>query len=220
MSPLEKVIFFSSTIVFLCSLEVGICIAVQVCMLQIPILVLFNAFYVRPLQLTVSQSPPVFQCNHTLSVSVRMWDSCCYSVTCTCGPASSALYSSTTSSWMASLTIFRVRWTIKVIIKGDCMNSRAESLWDILHRPQLMCWFSISAVFCFSCIRHCTGGHLPHPSGSLLLCSFPGGLLIPGPFSSCGLIPDLVCFVYTYVYLSYGRCNVSLDTDFNCLLCN
>lgn len=29
------------------SLEVGICIAVQVCMLQIPILVLFNAFYVR-----------------------------------------------------------------------------------------------------------------------------------------------------------------------------
>lgn len=29
------------------SLEVGSCIAVQVCMLQIPILVLFNAFYVR-----------------------------------------------------------------------------------------------------------------------------------------------------------------------------
>ncbi|CAG03408.1 unnamed protein product [Tetraodon nigroviridis] len=29
------------------SLEVGICIAVQVCMIQIPILVLFNAFYVQ-----------------------------------------------------------------------------------------------------------------------------------------------------------------------------
>lgn len=32
------------------SLEVGICIAVQVCMIQIPILVLFNAFYVRLLK--------------------------------------------------------------------------------------------------------------------------------------------------------------------------
>lgn len=187
-------------------------------MLQIPILVLFNAFYVRHLQLTVGrslgqsvgQSPPVLQCNHTLPVSDRMWGSCCCSVTCTCGPASSALYWSTTSSWMASLTIFKVRWTVKVIIKGDCMNSRAESLWDILPRPQPMCWFSISAVFCSSCIRHCTGGHLPHPPGSLLLCSFPSGLLIPGPLSSCGLIPDLVCFVCTYVYLSYGRCNVSL----------
>lgn len=57
MSPLEKVIYsILYTILFLFSLEVGICIAVQVCMLQIPILVLFNAFYVRPLQLTVSQS--------------------------------------------------------------------------------------------------------------------------------------------------------------------
>lgn len=30
-----------------CSLEVGSCIAVQVCMIQIPLLILFNAFYVR-----------------------------------------------------------------------------------------------------------------------------------------------------------------------------
>lgn len=29
------------------SLEVGSCIAVQVCMIQIPLLILFNAFYVR-----------------------------------------------------------------------------------------------------------------------------------------------------------------------------
>lgn len=29
---------------------VGICIAVQVCMIQIPVLVLFNAFYVRLLK--------------------------------------------------------------------------------------------------------------------------------------------------------------------------
>lgn len=29
-----------------CSLEVGSCIAVQVCMIQIPLLILFNAFYV------------------------------------------------------------------------------------------------------------------------------------------------------------------------------
>lgn len=32
------------------SLEVGSCIAVQVCMLQIPLLILFNAFYVSETQ--------------------------------------------------------------------------------------------------------------------------------------------------------------------------
>lgn len=32
--------------IFVYSLEVGSCIAVQVCMIQIPLLVLFNAFYV------------------------------------------------------------------------------------------------------------------------------------------------------------------------------
>lgn len=52
----ESVIFFSFLFFLfffslsLFSLEVGICIAVQVCMLQMPILVLFNAFYVRHLQ--------------------------------------------------------------------------------------------------------------------------------------------------------------------------
>lgn len=91
----------------LCSLEVGICIAVQVCMIQIPILVLFNAFFVRLLKhfdiyvVTISFCPKV-------SVLDRMWALCCYSVTCTSGPASSVLFWSTTSLWMASLITFRV----------------------------------------------------------------------------------------------------------------
>lgn len=57
-------LFFS---LFLLSLEVGICIAVQVCMLQMPILVLFNAFYVRHLQPRVRErfASSVFLCDHT-----------------------------------------------------------------------------------------------------------------------------------------------------------
>lgn len=146
---------------------------------------------------SVSQSFmwPVFQYHHTLSLSERTWDSCCYSVTCTCGPASSVLYSSTTFSWMASPTIFRVRWTIKVMIKvpawikglSHCGTSFLVHSWGA-DSPSLL--FSA-----FLAIRHCTGGHLSHPSGSVLFCSFPSGLLIPGFVSSCGFISDLVCFL-------------------------
>lgn len=150
-------------------------------MLQIPILVLFNAFYVRRLHLRVRQSDQsVLLCNDMLSVSERMWDSCCYSVTCTCGPASLAWYLSTTSSWTASLTTFKVRW-INHSINGDYMTYTAEFLWNILPHPDSP-WVRFS-VFLWH--RHCPGGHLPHPSGSVLFRSFPSRLLIPWPGLLC-----------------------------------
>lgn len=45
---------------------------------------------------------------HMMCVLCRMWASCSCSVTYIYGPASSVWFLSTTSSWMASQTIFRV----------------------------------------------------------------------------------------------------------------
>lgn len=75
-----------------CSLEVGRCIAVQVCMLQIPILVVFNACYVCrhswfPVWIGEFQQAVFMQ---SMSVFFRMWALSCCSVTCTCGPAYAA----------------------------------------------------------------------------------------------------------------------------------
>lgn len=53
-------------LLFCPSLEVGSCIAVQVCMIQIPLLILFNAFYVRNARLwfhTVSLAFALQQCS-------------------------------------------------------------------------------------------------------------------------------------------------------------
>lgn len=41
------------------SIEIGNCIAVQVCMLQIPILVLFTIFYVSRAQTSLGRPPAV-----------------------------------------------------------------------------------------------------------------------------------------------------------------
>lgn len=89
------------------------CIAVQVCMLQIPLLVLSNAFY-------VSHTPEKFL---LLSSTVwhrfflflpRMLDSFSYSVIYTSGQASLVLFWSTTYLWMESQTTSRVSVVISI----------------------------------------------------------------------------------------------------------
>lgn len=94
------------------SLEVGNCIAVQVCMLQIPLLILFNAVYVsnrKKDRLYADDFLWLISAQHgRLRFFGRTSALFSYSATCTCGRASSASSWSITSSWMESATISRV----------------------------------------------------------------------------------------------------------------
>ncbi|KAI3366756.1 hypothetical protein L3Q82_009418, partial [Scortum barcoo] len=101
------------------SLEVGSCIAVQVCMIQIPLLILFNAFYDVGFVLVFSD--------------IHLWAS-----------------------------IFSVILVNYIFMDGKC---------DYFQDYNQLC----------SVCRHSSGGGVPHPFGSLLLCSFSTHLLICFP---------------------------------------
>lgn len=101
---------------FFHSFEVGSCIAVQVCMIQIPILVLFNIFYVSGfgyaffdadiLQIFSDSCINVFTLQSFCDRMLALYSS---SVTCTCGPASLVSSLWIIFLWMESLIIFKVK---------------------------------------------------------------------------------------------------------------
>lgn len=79
----------------------------------------------------------------------RMWDLCSCSVTCIFGPASLVWLWSTTFSWMASLTTFRVSCCAWFALL--CRISRIR----------------LNSNLCFL-FRDCFGGGLPHSTGVVL----------------------------------------------------
>lgn len=140
----------------------GSCIAVQVCMIQIPLLILFNAFYVsETLQQWIFWHTFNFVLLNCLSHDLFFAQDVGF-----------VLVFSDIHLWASIFSVILVNY---IFMDGKCDyfqgKSWCEEFFHLGHQQV------DSNLLCPVC-RYSSGGGLPDPSGPLLLCSFTALLLI------------------------------------------
>lgn len=156
-------------IFLICSLEVGSCIAVQVCMIQIPLLILFNAFYV---------SSPLLLCFQNAKLEIVTWSEPFFLVQ---------------GCWIRTC----VQWHPPLGQHFQCHSGQLHfhgwEMWlfsgwvepqSFLDKTVYRVWCSMQTIMKCFVHRDSSSCGLPHPFGPLLLRSFSTLLLIYFPGKS------------------------------------
>lgn len=156
-------------LLFCPSLEVGSCIAVQVCMIQIPLLILFNAFYVRSAQLLF----------HTVSLAFALQQCTCWLGSNPCSPSQDVgftLIFSDIHLWASIFSVILVNY-IFMDGKSDYFQGKFQRRPEAVLSSKPLLWINVFENRLFFPTRHCSCCGLPHPFGRLLFCPISTCLL-------------------------------------------